>query len=382
MAYQLNEEQKMIQAMVRDFAREEVMPTAEERDRTKTFPGDILRQMGELGLMGMNVPVEFNGAGVDTVSYSLALQEIAYADAATAVIMSVHNSVACGPIYLFGSDYLKETYLKPLAAGNMLGSFALTEPGAGSDPAAQKTKAVRDGNHYVINGTKMFITSGKHCDITVVTAYTDKDNKHKGISAFVVEKGTDGFHVGKEEDKMGLRSSDTVELVFEDCRVPAKNLLGNEGDGFVIAMASLDGGRIGIASQAVGLAQACLDAAVNYARERIQFGRPISQFQGIRWMLADMATQIEAARLMAFNAAAMRDRKENFSAAASMAKLYASEMANRVAYKALQIHGGYGYVKEFPIERYYRDARVLTIYEGTSEIQRKVIANHVIGRKG
>ena len=294
--------------------------------------------------------------------------------------MSVHNSVACGPIFLFGSDYLKETYLKPLAAGKRLGSFALTEPGAGSDPASQQTKAVKDGNCYILNGTKTFITSGKNADLTVVTAYTDKEKKHKGISAFVVEKGTRGFHIGRTEDKMGLRASDTVELILEDCRVPEKNLLGQEGDGFIIAMASLDGGRIGIASQSVGLAQACLEAAIGYARERVQFGRTLSRFQGIRWIIADMATQIEAARLLTFNAAAMKDRGEDFTEAASMAKVFASEMANRVAYQALQIHGGYGYIKEFPVERYYRDARVLTLYEGTSEIQRKVIANHVIGR--
>jgi len=381
MAYQLNEEQKMIQAMVRDFAREVVMPTAAERDRTGEFPAKNLKKMGELGLMGMNVPTEYNGAGVDTVSYSLALQEVAYACASTAVIMSVHNSVACGPIYLFGSDYLKETYLRPLAAGEKIGSFALTEAGAGSDPASQQAKAVRDGDSYIINGTKMFITSGKNSDMTVVTAYTDRNQKHRGISAFIVEKGSAGFQVGKEEDKMGLRASDTVELIFEDCRVPAENLLGHEGDGFIIAMSSLDGGRIGIASQSVGLAQACLDAAISYAKERIQFGRPISQFQGLRWMIADMATQIEAARLLTFNAAAMRDRGENFTGAASMAKLYASEMANKVAYQALQIHGGYGYIKEFAVERYYRDARVFTIYEGTSEIQRRVIANSVIGMR-
>jgi butyryl-CoA dehydrogenase len=380
MAYQLNEEQRMIRAMVREFAREVLLPTAAERDRTKEFPAENLKKMGELGLMGMNVPPEYNGAGVDSVSYSLALQEIGYACASTAVVMSVHNSVACGPVYLYGSEYLKETYLKPLAAGKKIGSFALTEPSAGSDPASQKTKAVKDGNSYVINGNKMFITSGKNSDLTVVTAYTDREKKHRGISAFVVEKGTPGFHVGKEEDKMGLRASDTVELIFEDCCVPTENLLGNEGDGFVIAMASLDGGRIGIASQSVGLAQACLDAAVSYAKERIQFNKPISKFQGIRWMIADMATQIEAARLLTFNAAAMKDRGENFSTAASMAKVFASEMANKAAYQALQIHGGYGYMKEFPVERYYRDVRVFTIYEGTSEIQRKVIANHIIGK--
>jgi butyryl-CoA dehydrogenase len=382
MAYQLNEEQRMIRAMVRDFAREELLPTAAERDRTGEFPGEALRKMGELGLMGMNVPPEYNGAGVDTISYSVALQEIAYACASTAVVMSVHNSVACGPIYVFGSDYLRETYLKPLAAGKKIGSFALTEPSAGSDPASQRSKAVRDGESYTINGTKTLITSGRNSDVTVVTAYTDMEKKHSGISAFVVEKGTPGFFVGKEEEKMGLRASDTTELIFEDCRVPAENLLGQEGDGFIVAMTSLDGGRIGIASQSVGLAQACLDAAISYAKERIQFNRPISQFQGIRWMIADMATRIEAARLLTFNAAAMRDRGEHFTAAASMAKVYASEMANKVAYQALQIHGGYGFIKEFPIERYYRDARVFTLYEGTSEIQRTVIANHVIGRKG
>lgn len=380
MAYHLTEEQRMIQTMVRDFARDVLLPTAAERDITREFPAENIKQMGELGLMGMNVPPEYNGAGVDTVSYSVALQEVAYACAATAVIMSVHNSVACGPIYLFGSDYLKEHYLKALAAGKKLGCFALTEPSAGSDPAGQRSRAVRDGDSYVINGTKMFITSGKHADVVVVTAYTDREKRHRGISAFVVDKGTPGFSVGKEEDKMGLRGSDTTELIFEDCRVPAENLLGQEGDGFVIAMASLDGGRIGIASQSVGVAQACLDAAVNYARERVQFNKPISQFQGIRWMIADMATQIEAARLLTFNAAAMKDRGESFSAAASMAKVFASEMANKVAYQALQIHGGYGYIKEYPVERYYRDARVFTIYEGTSEIQRKVIAKHIIGK--
>ncbi len=381
MGYQLTEEQEMIRAMVRDFAREEIMPTAAERDKTREFPRENLKKMGELGLMGMNVPPEYDGAGVDTVSYSVALQEVAYACASTAVVMSVHNSVACGPIYLFGSEYLKDNYLRSLAAGKKIGSFALTEPGAGSDPSSQKTKAVKDGESYIINGTKTLITSGKNSDLSVVTAYTEKDRIHRGISAFVVEKGTPGFFVGKVEDKMGLRASDTTELIFDDCRVPEENLLGQKGDGFMIAMTALDGGRIGIASQSVGLAQACLDAAVSYANERIQFNRAISQFQGIRWMIADMATQIEAARLLTFNAAAMRDRRENFTAAASMAKVFASEMANRVAYQALQIHGGYGYIKEFAVERFYRDARVFTLYEGTSEIQRKVIAKHIIGSR-
>jgi butyryl-CoA dehydrogenase len=378
MSYQLNEEQKMIQAMVKDLAREAILPTAAERDKTKEFPADIVKQMGELGLMGMSVPPEYNGAGVDTISYSLALQEIGYACASTAVIMSVHNSVSCGPIYRFGSDFLKENYLKPLAAGTKLGCFAVTEPGAGSDPAGAKSTAKKDGNSYILNGTKAWITSGKNADVVVATAYTDKAKKHKGISTFVLEKGMPGFIIGPEEDKMGQRASDCTSLIFEDCRVPAENLLGEEGQGFIIAMTALDEGRIGVASLSVGLSQACLDAAVTYAQERVQFGSPLSKFQGLRWMIADMAVQIEASRLLTFNAASMKDRGEKFTREASMAKLFASETANRSAYQAIQIHGGYGYSKEYPVERYYRDARVLTIYEGTSEVQRIVIANNTI----
>lgn len=379
MSYQLNEEQQMIQAMVRDFARSIILPTAAERDQTKEFPQDIMRQLGELGLMGMNVSQEYNGAGVDTICYSLALQEIGYACASTAVILSVHNSVSCGPIYQFGSDFLKDNYLTSLAAGQKLGCFALTEASAGSDPTSQKSTAKKDGNSYILNGTKAWITSGKSSDIVVATAYTDKGKKHRGISAFVLEKGMPGFSVGREEDKMGQRSSDCASLIFEDCRVPAENLLGEEGQGFIIAMTALDEGRIGIASMSVGISQACLDAAVSYSKDREQFGNPLSKFQGIRWMIADMAVQIEAARLMTFNVAAMKDRGERFTAEASMAKLFASESANRCAYTALQIHGGYGYSTEYPVERYYRDARVTTIYEGTSEVQRIVIANSVLG---
>ena len=378
MSYQLNEEQKMIQAMVKDLAREAILPTAAERDKTKEFPADIIKQMGELGLMGMSVPPEYNGAGVDTISYSLALQEIGYACASTAIIMSVHNSVSCGPIYKFGSDFLKENYLKPLAAGTKLGCFAVTEPGAGSDPAGAKSTAKKDGNSYILNGTKAWITSGKNADVVVATAYTDKAKKHRGISTFVLEKGMPGFIIGPEEDKMGQRASDCTSLIFEDCRVPAENLLGEEGQGFIIAMTALDEGRIGVASLSVGLSQACLDAAVTYAQERVQFGSPLSKFQGLRWMIADMAVQIEASRLLTFNAASMKDRGEKFTREASMAKLFASETANRSAYQAIQIHGGYGYSKEYPVERYYRDARVLTIYEGTSEVQRIVIANNTI----
>jgi butyryl-CoA dehydrogenase len=379
MSYKLTEEQQMIQAMVRDFAREVILPSAAERDKTKEFPRDIIRQLGELGIMGMSVPTEYNGAGVDTISYSLALQEIGYACASTAVIVSVHNSVSCGPIYKFGSDYLKDTYLASLAPGKKLGCFALTEADAGSDPASQKSTAIKDGNSYILNGSKVWITSGKNSDIVVATAYTDKSKRHRGISAFVLEKGMPGFSVGPVEDKMGQRASDSASLTFDDCRVPAENLLGEEGQGFIIAMTALDEGRIGIASMSVGISQACLDAAVNYSKEREQFGNSLSRFQGIRWMIADMAVQVEASRLLAFNAASMKDRGERFSAEASMAKLFASETANKCAYTALQIHGGYGYSTEYPVERYYRDARVTTIYEGTSEVQRIVIANSVIG---
>jgi alkylation response protein AidB-like acyl-CoA dehydrogenase len=379
MSYQLTDEQLMIQTMVRDFAREVLLATAMERDLTKEFPGENLKKMGELGLMGMMVPPEYDGAGADTVSYVLALQEVAYACASTAVVMSVHNSIVCETINRFGTDEQKQAYLKPLAAGEIIGAFAMTEPHAGSDPVNQSTSALRDGSHYIINGTKRFITSGKTAGVTIITAKTDKAKRHKGISAFIVRKGTPGFLVGKTEKKMGLCASDTTDLVLDNCRIPAENLLGQEGDGFKIAMTALDGGRIGIAAQSLGVAQAALDAAVSYAREREQFGQPISKFQGLRWMLADMVTEIEAARQLTLSAASMKDRDEKYTKQASMAKLFASEMVNRVTAKALQIHGGYGYTKEYPVERFYRDARVFTIYEGTSEIQRVVIANHLLG---
>ncbi len=379
MSYQLTDEQLMIQTMVRDFAREVLLATAMERDLTKEFPGENLKKMGELGLMGMMVPPEYDGAGTDTVSYVLALQEVAYACASTAVVMSVHNSIVCETINRFGTDEQKQAYLKPLAAGEIIGAFAMTEPHAGSDPVNQSTSALRDGSHYIINGTKRFITSGKTAGVTIITAKTDKAKRHKGISAFIVRKGTPGFLVGKTEKKMGLCASDTTDLVLDNCRIQAENLLGQEGDGFKIAMTALDGGRIGIAAQSLGVAQAALDAAVSYAREREQFGQPISKFQGLRWMLADMTTEIEAARQLTLSAASMKDRDEKYTKQASMAKLFASEMVNRVTAKALQIHGGYGYTKEYPVERFYRDARVFTIYEGTSEIQRVVIANHLLG---
>jgi butyryl-CoA dehydrogenase len=378
MTFKLTDEQLMIQSMVREFSRKVVAATAAERDRTKAFPIENLTQMGELGLMGMMIPLEFEGAGADAVSYVLALTEIAYSCASTAVVMSVQNSIVCEGLLKYGSEEQKKKFLCPLAAGESIGAFGLTEPHAGSDPVRQATTAVRDGDAYILNGTKRFITSGKNCKLAIVTAKTDEAARHKGISAFIVEKGTPGFAVGHTEDKLGLRASDTTDLIFENCRVPAGNRLGEEGDGFKIAMSGLDSGRIGIAAQSVGVAQAALDAAIKYAKQREQFGQMISKFQGLRWIIADMATEIEAARQLTLSAAAMKDRNENYSAQASMAKLFASEMVNRITGKALQIHGGYGFTKDYPVERFYRDARVFTIYEGTSEIQRIVISNHLL----
>ncbi len=381
MFFKLTDEQLMIQSMVREFARKEVAATAAERDKTKAFPSENLRKMGELGLMGMMVPPEYGGEGADTVSYVLALSEIAAACAATAVVMSVHNSIVCESIVRWGTEAQKGAFLPRLAGAEIIGAFALTEPHAGSDPSAQTTTAEADGDHYVINGTKRFITSGKNGGLVIVTAKTDEAKGHKGISAFIVEKGTPGLKVGHEEDKMGLRASDTTDLLFEDCRVPADQMLGKPGDGFKIAMTALDGGRIGIAAQSVGVASAALGAAVKYAKGRDQFGRKISKFQGLRWMVADMATEIEAARQLMFSAAATKDRGEKYTMQASMAKLFASEMVNRVTGQALQMHGGYGFTTDYPVERYYRDARVFTIYEGTSEIQRVVISNHIFKDK-
>ena len=381
MSYKFTEEQLMIQSMVRDLSRAEFAPKAMERDKTKEFPADNLKMLGELGLMGMMVPPEYAGSGADTVSYVLALAEVAYACASTAVVMSVHNSIVCESIMRNGTEDQKQKYLKRLATGEIIGAFALTEPNAGSDPVRQTTKAVFDGDSYVLNGTKRFTTTGKNAGLIIVTAKTDEEARHKGISAFLVEQGSPGLTVGPLEDKMGLRASDTADLIFEDCRIPAENLLGNEGDGFLIAMTGLDGGRIGIAAQSVGVAQAAFDASVQYAREREQFGQSISKFQGLRWIMADMATEIEAARLMTMSAAEMKDNGENFTLQASMAKLFASEMVNRITAKAVQIHGGYGFTKEYPVERFYRDARVFTIYEGTSEIQRVVISNQIFKDK-
>lgn len=367
--------------MIREFSRKVLAATAAERDQTKEFPAENLRKMAELGLMGMTVPEEYNGEGADAVSYVLALCEVAKSCASTAVIMSVHNSIVCESIARFGTDEQKEKFLIPLADAEIIGAFALTEPEAGSDPVAQETTAVRQGDEYVLNGTKRFITSGKNGGIVIVTAQTDKSKGHRGISAFLVPQGTTGMSVGHVEDKIGLRASDTVDLMFENCRIPAGNLLGKEGEGFKVAMTALDSGRIGIAAQSVGVAQAALEEAVGYAKKRKQFGQKIAKFQGLRFIFADMAVNIEAARQLMLSAAAMKDRGENFSLQASMAKLFASEMVNRVTAQAIQMHGGYGVTKDYPVERFYRDARVFTIYEGTSEIQRIVISNHILKDK-
>lgn len=377
MAFQLTAEQEMVRLMAQDFARRELEPFAAGRDKEEIFPLDVVKKMGELGLLGMMVPPEHGGSGAGAISYCLALQEIAYACASTAVTMSVAN-LSCEPILKFGDQEQKQRYLTNLSSGEKLGCFAITESGAGSDPGSIQLKAEERDGAYVLNGSKIFITHGGYADVINLIARTGPEKGNKGLSAFIVEKGLEGFSVGAREDKMGLRSSNTVELIFEDCMVPKENLIGKPGQGFKIAMAALDSGRIGIASQALGIARACQDEAIRYARERRQFGRSIGSFQAIQWMIADMATGIEAAYLLTLLAADRKDKGLSFTKEASMAKLFASELSNTVAYHALQIHGGYGYTKEFKVERLYRDARVTTIYEGTSEVQRLVIAREVM----
>lgn len=374
---QYTEEQLMIRDMARDFAQEQLAPYAPEWDKNSTFPKDALQQMGELGMLGMIMPEEYDGAAADYISYSMALEEIAAGDGATSTIMSVHNSVGCMPIYKFGNDEQKQKYLPAMARGELLGAFCLTEPQAGSDAAALKCKAVKDGDHYVLDGVKQFITSGANADIAIVFAVTDPSAGKKGISAFIVPTNTPGYVVASIEHKMGQKASDTAQIVFESCRVPAENLLGNEGDGYKIALSNLEGGRIGIASQCLGMARAAFEAARDYAKERIAFNKPIIHQQAISFMLADMATQLDAARLLVHRAALLRDQGKPCLSEASMAKLFASEMAEKVCSSAIQIHGGYGYLSDFPVERIYRDVRVCQIYEGTSEVQRLVIGRAI-----
>jgi butyryl-CoA dehydrogenase len=369
----LNEEQQLLRDTLRAFARDELTPHAARWDREHIFPLDALKALGGLGALGIVVPERWGGAGMDYLSLAVAIEEIAAGDGSTSTIVGVQNSVVCGPIAAFGTDVQKEKYLRPLARGDWLGCFCLTEPQAGSDAATIATRADKRGDRYVLNGIKQFITSGKNADVAIVFAVTDKSAAKKGISAFIVDTKTPGYIVARVEDKLGQRASDTAQIVFENCDVPAANLLGREGDGYRIALANLEAGRIGIAAQAVGMARAAFDAALVYARERQSFGKPIVEHQAISFKLADMAVEIEAARQLIWHAAALRDAGRPCLKEASMAKLFASEIAERVCSAALQIHGGYGYVTDFPVERIYRDVRVCQIYEGTSEIQRLVI---------
>ena len=380
MKFALSQEQELLRQSVREFAEAEVKPLARELDRTSRFPRETLRKAAELGLVGVAVPEEEGGAGADHVSYSILIEEISRACASTGVILSVQNSLFCDPLHRFGTAEQKKRFLVPYARGEKIGCYALTEPQAGSNAAALRTTAVRRGDRYIVNGTKAWITCGGVADAALVYVNTEPEKKEKGITALLIERGTPGFRVGKEEEKLGIHATACTELSFADCEVPAENRLGAEGEGYKIALSTLDGGRIGIASQATGIAQGAFEQALSYAGERQAFGRPISNFQAIRFMLADMATEIDAARLLARQAAWKQDSGARFSLEASVAKLFASEMATRVTHKAIQIHGGNGYSREYPVERMYRDARITEIYEGTSEIQRLVIAAWVLRR--
>jgi len=376
--FPLTDEQRLIQETAREFADHEIAPVADTHNREGKFPAELVKRMGELGFMGMLVPEVYGGNGAGNFALVLALEEVNRACASTGVTMSVQNSLVCAPIVHWGSEVVKKKYLPKLASGEALGAYALSEPGSGSDAAGLVTSAVKDGDSYVLNGTKNFITTGAEANFVIAMVRTDPAHKTRGITAFVVESDWKGFAVGKKEDKLGLRSSSTVQLVFEDMRVPASNILGEIGSGFKIAMHTLDGGRIGIAAQAVGIAQACLDASVKYAEEREAFDQQIGKFQAVQFKLANMATKLEAARLLVYNAARLKDAGEPHSKEASMAKLFASEMSNEAAREAVQIHGGAGYLEDFPVERYFRDARITEIYEGTSEIQRIVIARALL----
>lgn len=374
MNFKLSEEHEMIRKMVRDFARNEVAPTAAERDEEERFDRVIFDQMAELGLTGIPWPEEYGGIGSDYLAYCIAVEELSRVCASTGVMLSAHTSLAGWPLFKFGSEEQKQKYLRPIAEGAKIGAYGLTEPGSGSDAGGMKTTARLDGNHYVLNGAKIFITNGGVADIYIVFALTDPGDKQKGATAFIIEKDFQGFSVGKKERKLGIRSSPTTEIIFEDCMVPVENRLGNEGEGFKIAMMTLDGGRNGIAAQAVGIAQGALDAAVDYAKERHQFGKPIAAQQGISFKLADMATNIEAARLLTYQAAWLESNKLPYGKESAMSKLFAGDTAMKVTTEAVQIFGGYGYTKDYPVERFMRDAKITQIYEGTQEIQRLVIS--------
>ncbi|HFJ9425921.1 acyl-CoA dehydrogenase AcdA [Bacillus cereus] len=374
MHFKLSEEHEMIRKMVRDFAKNEVAPTAAERDEEERFDRELFDQMAELGLTGIPWPEEYGGIGSDYLAYVIAIEELSRVCASTGVTLSAHTSLAGWPIFKFGTEEQKQKFLRPMAEGKKIGAYGLTEPGSGSDAGGMKTIAKRDGDHYILNGSKIFITNGGIADIYVVFALTDPESKQRGTSAFIVESDTQGFSVGKKESKLGIRSSPTTEIMFEDCRIPVENLLGEEGQGFKVAMQTLDGGRNGIAAQAVGIAQGALDASVEYARERHQFGKPIAAQQGIGFKLADMATDVEAARLLTYQAAWLESEGLPYGKESAMSKVFAGDTAMRVTTEAVQVFGGYGYTKDYPVERYMRDAKITQIYEGTQEIQRLVIS--------
>ncbi|MEL7060855.1 MAG: acyl-CoA dehydrogenase [Acidobacteriota bacterium] len=380
MEIQLSDEQKLLRDEVRRFAEEVVRPIAKEIDAEGRFPRAEILQAGEMGLSGVSVPEEWGGAGMNAVSYALVIEEISRVCGSTGVILSVNNSLFCDPVLAFGNDAQKDRFLRPVASGEKVGCFGLTEPGAGSDASALRTTAVRDGDDYVINGNKVFITNGTEADVALIFATVDPEKKHKGITAFVVEADTPGYSHGIHEYKLGVNGSGTTELAFQDMRLSADHRLGEEGDGFKIAMATLDGGRIGIAAQAVGIAQGAFEESVAYAKEREQFGKPISTFQAIQHYIADMSTELDAARLLTWKAAWAKENQKRYSLEAAQAKLFASEIAQRVTNSAVQIHGGYGYIREYNVERYFRDARITEIYEGTSEIQKMVIADWVLNK--
>lgn len=378
MNFTLTKEQEMVRNVMREFAENEVKPIAAEIDETERFPRENVEKMARYNMLGIPFPEELGGAGGDELAYAIAVEELSRVCGTTGVILSAHTSLGCWPIYKYGTEEQKQKYLVPLAKGEKLGAFALTEPNAGTDAAGQQTIAVEDGDNYVLNGSKIFITNGGQADVYIVFAMTDKTKGTRGISAFIVEKDFPGFTIGKIEDKMGIRASSTAELIFQNCVVPKENLLGEIGKGFKIAMTTLDGGRIGIAAQALGIAQGALDETVKYLNERKQFGRPISKFQGLQWMVADLGTEIEAARLLVYRAAYNKANGLPYNKEAAMAKLYAANTAMNVTTKCVQMHGGYGYTKDYPIERMMRDAKITEIYEGTSQVQQMVIAGHLL----
>ena len=378
MDFQLNDEQKQLRREIRDFAEREIRDNVMTWDEESKFPLEVIKQLGKMGVMGIIFPTEYGGAGLGYVEYVIAVEELSRVDGSVGIIVAAHNSLCSNHIYIAGNEEQKKKYIPNLATGEFIGAWGLTEPGSGSDAGSARTTAVRKGNKWVLNGTKTFITNGSYADVMVVVAVTDRTVKTHGLSAFIVEKGTKGFRPGKKENKLGLRASDTAEMIFEDCEIPAENLLGKEGDGFIDSMRVLDGGRISIAALSLGIGQGAYDCALDYSKERKQFGKPIAEFQAIQWKLADMATELEAARLLTMRAADMKDKGMKTTQESSMAKLYASEVAVRCANESVQIHGGYGFIKDYPAEKYYRDVKLCTIGEGTSEIQRLVIARQLL----